>query len=76
MIDASIQNELLRQLERLSPNLQRRVVEFAAALSHTSEQGVPASRLLELAGTLPPEDADEMRRAIERDCERIDRNGW
>ena len=76
MIERTLQQELLEHMSRLPSDKQRRVVEFAAALSHTSEQGVPASKLLELAGTLPPEDADEMRRAIEEDCERIDRNGW
>jgi hypothetical protein len=76
MIERELQQELLDHMSRLPSDKQRRVVEFAAALSYTTEQGVPASKLLELAGTLPSEDADEMRRAVEEDCEQIDRNGW
>ena len=76
MIERTVQQELLKHMSRLPSHEQRRVVEFAAALSHAAKQGVPASKLLELAGTLPSEDADEMRRAIEEDCERVDRNGW
>jgi hypothetical protein len=32
--------------------------------------------LLEIAGSITPEDAELMRKAIEEDCERIDVDGW
>ena len=33
--------------------------------------GTPGNELAKFAGTLPEEDAEEMRRAIEEDCERM-----
>jgi hypothetical protein len=76
MIEPGLREELLEQVSRLPYDKQRQVLEFAAALSHTMVRGMPGSRLLKLAGTLPPEDAEEMCRAIEEDCERIDPDGW
>jgi hypothetical protein len=31
---------------------------------------------LAFAGTIPAEDLEEIRRAVEEDCERIDEEGW
>ncbi len=76
MIDGSIHDELLKQLERLSPNLQRRVVEFAAALVRSVPKGTPGDELLRFCGVLPPEDAQAMIEAIQSGCERIDGDGW
>lgn len=72
MIDASLREELLKQLEQLSPNLQRRVVEFAAALVQSVPKGTPGNQLLRFAGVLAPEDAREMIEAIEAGCERVE----
>ena len=69
MIDASIHDELLKQLERLSPNLQRRVVEFATALARSVPKGTPGNELLRFVGVLPPDDARAMIEAIESGCE-------
>ena len=71
MVDASIQDELLKQLEQLSPNLQRRVVDFATALVQSVPRGTPGDQLLRFAGVLAPEDAEAMIEAIEAGCERV-----
>ena len=39
-------------------------------------RGTPGRDLLHLAGTLPPEDAEEMRQAIENGCEKVNPHGW
>ena len=74
MIDAAIREQLLKELEQLSPNLQRRVVDFAAALVQSVPKGTPGDQLLRFAGVLDPEDAREMIEAIEAGCERVDGN--
>jgi hypothetical protein len=76
MLDSSIQNELLRELELLSQPLQRKVVEFAHSLTQEKPRGIPGDQLLRFAGTMSEEEAKEMMTAIEEDCERIDANEW
>ena len=76
MIDEILQKQLSEQLEQLSPNLQRRVVDFAMALVQSVPKGTPGDELLRFAGTLDPEDAREMIEAIEAGCERINGDEW
>jgi len=71
MIDRALQDELFEQLEQLSPDLQRRVVDFAAALAQAAPKGTPGAELLGLVGSLIPEDAKAMIDAIEAGCERV-----
>ena len=39
-------------------------------------QGQPGSELLKFAGLFPPEDLDEIERAIEEGCESINPDAW
>lgn len=39
-------------------------------------RGTPGAEIVQLAGILPDEDAEQMLRAIEEGCERIDPNEW
>lgn len=75
MLDSTIQNDLLKEVEQLPPPLQRKVVEFAHSLAGSAPRGTPGDQLLRFAGTMTAEDAKEMMAAIE-DCERIDPNEW
>jgi len=68
--------ELLKQLERLPPELQRQVLEFSKALASAVTKRVPGRRLLHFAGTLTAREAREMARAIDAGCERVDANDW
>jgi hypothetical protein len=76
MLDSAIQNDLLKQVEQLSPPLQRKVVDFARSLAQSRPRGIPGRQLLEFVGILSPEEAKAMMDAIEEDCERIDPNDW
>jgi hypothetical protein len=76
MIDAGIQNELLQQVDRLPIDRQREVLAFVSNLVKSSATVKPPRHFLELAGTLPAEDAREMLQAIEEGCEQVDANGW
>ena len=76
MVDTFVQNELLKQMEQLSPALQRRVLDYARAMAESTPQGTPGKDLLQFAGIMSPDEADEFLRSIEEDCERVDPNDW
>jgi len=76
MIDAAIQEALLREVEQLPPPLQRKVVDFAHSLAQPRPRGTPGRQLLEFAGVLSSQEAEAMMAAVEEGCERIDPNEW
>jgi hypothetical protein len=76
MIENSLREELLREMNGLSPAMQRRVLDFACALAESTPQGTPGDELLQFAGIMTPSEADEFLRSIEEDCERVDPNEW
>jgi hypothetical protein len=76
MLDSSLREELLKALDRLSPAMQRRVLDCARALRESRLRGTSGRELLRFAGTMTPAEADEFLRSIEEDCERIDPNEW
>jgi hypothetical protein len=66
MIDVNLKRELLAQVERLPSELQRRVVDYATRLAHSSPRGTPGKELLRFAGTIAAEDAKAMMDAVGR----------
>jgi hypothetical protein len=67
---------VIEQLKSLPQESQWRVLEFARALALSTPRGVPGQRFLRFAGTLPPDDVEVMRAAIEQYCERVDTDEW
>lgn len=51
-------------------------MEALAAAPQKRPSGAPGSELVKLAGIIPREVADEWKRIIEEDCERIDPESW
>ena len=76
MIDMNLKKELLAQVEQLSPESRRRVVDFATRLARSAHKGTPGDTLLRFAGTIAPADAKAMMDAVELGCERIDHDAW
>jgi hypothetical protein len=76
VIEPTIKDQILRDLDRLSPELQRRALELVRGLAAPSLKGASVDDLLSLSGTLDNESAREMREAIEEHCERIDPRDW
>jgi hypothetical protein len=62
------ERDLHQQLERLSPEAQRRVLEYARSL----EINHSGAGLMALAGALSRAEADEMQRDIERKFGQVD----
>ena len=68
--------EIVQRLENLSPGQQRQVLDFTLELSGESPKGISGKELLEFAGLFPPEDLEEIKKAIEEDCGQVDASGW
>jgi hypothetical protein len=72
----TIANQIIRELDQLPPELQRRVLDFAQALALSLPKGVPGKELLRFAGSIAPEDIAAMEQAIQAGCEKVDANEW
>lgn len=76
MTNATMAQEIVRQLDQLPLELQRRVLEFAEALVLSQPKGTPGVQVLRFAGTITPDDAQAMLEAIEIGCEQVDLDAW
>ena len=76
MSGSTIKQEILKHLEHLPLELQRKVLDYAVELAAFPPQGVAGEKLLRFAGCLPPEDATAMAQAIESACESIEAHEW
>jgi len=74
--DPLIQSEILSYLGQLGSEDQARVVNLARTLAKSSKRGTPGKDLLRIAGTIPHDDLEQMKEAIEQECERLDPNEW
>lgn len=75
-MSVSIINEVIKRLEIMPQHLQQRVLEFTQALVKAEVRGTPGQQLLRFAGSIPLDDVQVMREAIEQDCERVDVDEW
>ena len=75
-MNTPIINKVIDRLKALPHELQWRVLEFTRALALSAPYGVPGRQLLRFAGTIPIDDVQLMREAIEQGCERVDANEW
>jgi len=66
---APIVSEILEQVKALPDNLQNQVLSFVRALRSITQQGIPGKVYLQFAGSIPIEDIEKIRQAIETDCE-------
>lgn len=76
MIEPTIKELILKDLDRLSAEDQRRALELVHNLVAPAPKGASVDELLSLSGTLDKESAREMREAVEEYCERIDPRDW
>lgn len=66
---------IVEDLKTLPPAKLEVAADFVHRLKRISDEERQAI-LTRTAGALSPEEADEMERAIEEGCERIDEDGW
>ena len=68
--------EIAKQVERLPPSMQERVLRFVASLSVSTVAGESGASLRQFSHSLDPVSANEMTQAIEKECERVDAGQW
>jgi len=71
MIKSSIKEEILKKLDSLPAEKQKRVLEFVGGLTEEKISGIPGQKLLHFSGAIGKKDLDSMRQAIEEGCEKI-----
>ncbi len=77
MSTTPIKQEIVKELDRLTPELQLQVLTFVRKLRFSpADEGVSGKELLRFAGILTLEEAEMMERAIEESCERVDQCEW
>lgn len=76
MIESTIKEQILKDLDRLSPELQQRALRLVHDLVDPHPRGASIEDLMSVAGILDDESAREMIEAIEEGCEQIDPEGW
>ena len=72
----NVKEQILNDLERLSPEKQRRAAELVHELVSVLPKGASVDDLLSVSGTLNDGAAREMIQAIEEGCERVDLDEW
>ena len=72
----NLKRELLEQIEKLTPLQQKQVLDFALGLSGELSKRYPGEKLLNLVGTISPEDLEIMKQAIEEDCGQVYESEW
>ncbi len=73
---SDLKQEILRQLDHLPAEQQRRVLMFAQSLAVSRPKGVPGKELQRFAGILSKDEAQAWMKSIEDGCERVDLNEW
>ena len=73
MTSQSFEQEITARLHRLSPDQQKRVLEFVQTFVQEREKlsGVPGSELLHFAGSIEADDLRAMEQAIADGCEQV-----
>ena len=72
----NLKQELLEQIEKLTPLQQKQVLDFALELTGELAKHYPGKNLLQFAGTISKEDLEIMKQTIEEGCEQVDESEW
>jgi hypothetical protein len=71
-----LKEQILSDLDRLSPAEQQRAAELVHLLVAPLPKGASVEALLSIAGTLGVEASHEMMQAIDSHCEQVDLDEW
>ncbi len=76
MTENTLKLEILKQLEKLNEDEQRRVLQLIQSMQERSKRGTPGKDLLSFAGSISESDLSEMEQSIEQDCEKVNTDKW
>ena len=68
--------EIVEQLETFPPILQKQVLDFTLELADEMPEGATIHEFLKFSGTIPSEDLEQMKHAIEEGCEQVYASEW
>ncbi len=76
MVQPAIKEQILNDLDRLTPEQQAHAAELVHGLVSPLPKGASGRDLLRFAGTMDDKSAREMTEAIQAGCERVDLDEW
>ena len=76
MEESTTIQEIIQRLDKLTPVQQKQVLNSVLSFLGEPIRGTPGKELLKFAGLFPPEDLEEIKRAIEVGCGQVDESEW
>jgi hypothetical protein len=71
-----VTQEIAKQVEKLPSDMQEQVLRFVASRSTSTLAGGNGARLRQFSSSLDSVSAQQMRQAIDEECERVDASEW
>ena len=71
-----VREEIVARVDKLPLEMQEEVLRFVASLAASTPKGESGAALRCFSGSLDHVSAQEMIRAIEEQCERVDASEW
>ena len=68
--------EIVQRLDKLTPGQQKQVLNSVLSFLGEPIRGTSGKELLKFVGLFPPEDIEEIKRAIEEDCGQVNESEW
>ena len=68
--------EIVERLDKLNPWQQKQILNYVLSFLGEPIRGTPGKELLKFVGLFPPEDLEQIKRAIEEDCGKVDASEW
>lgn len=76
MKDPTTIQEIVKRLDKLTPWQQKQILNSVLSFLGEPIRGTPGKELLKFIGLFPPEDLEEIKKAIEEDCGHVDASEW
>lgn len=73
---SALEEEINERLKHLRPEQRKQVLEYTRALGKERGGNRLKAELPRFRHTFTAEEAQEIKRIIEEDCERVDPDGW
>ena len=76
MVLPDVKDQILKDLDRLSPEQQKHAAKLVSGLLASLPEGASVDDLQKVAGSLDDTSAREMMAAVEEGCEQVDPDEW
>ena len=75
-MNIAIKEKIIEKIEKLNPEQQKQLLNFANVFELGKSKGVTGKELLRFSGAIKKSDLDIMELAIEEGCEKVNVNDW